>query len=235
MARCRHARRLSDRVGPPGLARPAARGRSDRHGDQHAEAGDSPAWQGSKEAEPSAYPWLSGLMPADTYGVTVLRGVRPKQVLRRLGTVEKDLGLRTWRQASGFAFHRMHADYSMPTVVQVTRLGHAVVAYEPVSDRAFFHAHRMTPHALMASFITDVDLDTYLKVARHGSLVRKFDPLLTPPRRGALPEERGLHFGARHGNVFKRSWAFLERITLTHITRHWFGRPHPTYVLRGRS
>lgn len=200
-----------------------------------ARAGDSPAWQGSKDVEPSAYPWLSGLMPADIDDVTVLRGVKSKQVLRRLGTVKKDLGLRTWRQASGYAFDRMHADYSMPEVVQVTRLGHAVVVYEPVSDRAFFHAHRMTSRALMASFIADVDLDTYVKVARHGSVVRTFDPLSTPPRRGALPEEKGLHFGARHGSVFKRSWAFLERITPTHITRHWFRRPHPTYGLRGRS
>lgn len=200
-----------------------------------ASAGGTPSWQGSPDAQPSAYPWLSGIMPADTYDITVLRGVTTKQVLRRLGTVKKDLGPRTWRQAANYAAVRGDRFYSMPTVVQVARLGHAVVVYEPVSARGFFHAHRMTAHALMASFITDVDLDTYVKVARDGALVRKFDPLFGPPRQGALPQEQGLHFGAHHGNVFRRSWAFLERITLTHISRHWFRKPHPTYVLHGRT
>jgi Family of unknown function (DUF6461) len=201
-----------------------------------ADAGSKPSWMGSKHVKPAAYHWATGLRPADTYDITVLRGVTAHQVLRRLGQLRKELGAMTYQKATDYALDRLDtSDYSTPTVVQVSRLGHSVVVYEPVSDRGFFHSHKLTRHASLASFITDVDLDTYVKVARDGSNVRRFDPSFRPPRAGALPEERGLHFGEKGGNVFERSWAFIERITLTHVSRAWFDRPHPTYVLRWRT
>ena len=177
----------------------------------------------------------SGSRPAVDYNITVVRHVTKKQVLRRLGVVTTDLGPLTYRQAESYAMDRGGSDYSVPTVVQVSRLGHAIVVYQPLGSRAFFHAKRMSGHALMASFITDVNLDTYLKVARHGTTIRQFDAMFRPPRKGALPEEQGLHFGAPRGNLFARSWALIERVTLTHVSQTWFKQPHPTYVLKGRS
>lgn len=198
-----------------------------------ADAHTTGAAHGSRHARPAAYHWADGSYPSDTYTITVLRGASTHQVLHRLGIVKLRLGQQTFRQAEKYALDHLRADYSSPPVVQVSRLGSAVVVYEPLGARAFFHPKRMTPHALMASFTTDVDLDTYLRVARDGRIIRSIDPMSRPSRNGRLPEERGLHFGARHGNPFARSWALIERLTLTHITRSWFRAPHPTYVLRG--
>jgi hypothetical protein len=200
-----------------------------------ADATSKPSWMGSKHVQPAAYHWATDLVPGDTYDITVLRGVTAHQVLRRLGQVRKDLGRMTYRKATDYALDRLAPDLSAPTVVQVSRLGHAVVVYESVSARGFFHSDKLTRHARLASFITDVDLDTYVKVARHGANVRRFDPGFRPPKAGALPEERGLDFGEKGGNLFERSWAFIERITMTHISEAWFDQPHPTYVLRWRS
>jgi len=199
-----------------------------------ADAPGTPSWQGSPDVTPHAYRWLNDFRPADTYAITVVRGATKKQVLRRLGVVRTELGDLTHQQASEYAQNRMNG-WGFPRVIQVTKLGPAVVVFEPWTARGFFKAHRLTRRARLASFITDVDLDTYVKVEKHQTRIRAFDPLFRPPRQGALPQEQGLHFGARHSNVFAQSWAFLERITLIHLSRAWINEPHPTYVFRGRN
>ena len=195
-------------------------------------AGAAPPWQGSAEVMPHAYRWLDYSTPSDTYAVTVVRGATVRQVMHRLGHVRKDLGRMTFADASGWSLDRMDDDYSMPTVIQVCKVGPAVVVLEPWSARGFSRAHRITRKARLASFITDIELDTYVKVEKHQHLLRRFDTGFRPPRKGALPEEKGLHFG-RKGNQFARSWAFLERLTLIHLSHSWVDRSHPTYVFRG--
>ena len=51
-------------------------------------------------------------------------------------------------------------------------------------------------------------------------------------RRRALAQERGLDWGARRHNIWATAWAFIERMTLTHLSRSWFEGGHPTDVVR---
>lgn len=86
-----------------------------------------------------------------------------------------------------------------------------------------------------AHFTTTVELDTYLTVARRGKVVRFFDAGFRPPRRGALPEESGLDWGARRQNTHATAWAFLERVTRIRVSREWFEGAHPAFVFRGKG
>jgi hypothetical protein len=191
-------------------------------------------WRGSVDAKPSEYSWIYQYPPGDTYDITIIRGLTRHQVLHRLGVVKRDLGRLTPGQATNFG-HVRH-DYSIPTVVQVSRLGRAIVVWQPGGARAFFHESRLSRGtARTADFITDVDDDTFLKIARHGRVVCSFDSYDRPPCRAAVPQVKGLHFGGRHNDPDKTSWALLERVSLIHVTRAWFRRTHPTFVLRGRS
>ncbi len=195
-----------------------------------------PSWLGSRHARPSAYAWLNDFRPSDTYDITIVRGLSKRQVLHRLGGIHRRLGRRTHVQAADYVLDHVDRFFSGPPVVQVSKLAGAVVIYQPYGFRAAFRPSRMTKHGgFMADFNTTVELDTYVTVARNGRVIRAFDPFFKPPRKGALRAEKGLHFGALHGNVFRQSWAFLERLTRRHITRPWFAEPHLTYVLRGRS
>jgi hypothetical protein len=192
-------------------------------------------WHGSAQAKPSAYRWLNDYRPSDTYNISIIRGLTVKQVRHRLGIVRQRLGLMRPKPAENFALDHATRFYETPTIVQIQRLGHAVVVYQPMgSDRTFFRAARISKHALLASFITDVELDTYVEVARNGKVIRQFDSGFRPPRRGALPQEKGLPFGSLKVDIWDTSWAFLERVTLTHISHEWFTTRHPTYWMWGR-
>jgi hypothetical protein len=199
-----------------------------------ATASSPPPWRGSADAKPSQYPWIYQYPPGDTYDLTIIRGLSPHQVLHRLGVVRRDLGRLTPGQAMDYG--KLGPGYSIPTVVQVSHLGHAVVVWQPGGARAFFHESRLSRGKVRtADFITDVDDDTFLKIARHGHLVCHFDAYDRPPCRAAVPQVEGLHFGRRHDDPDKTSWALLERVSLIHVTRSWFRGTHPTFVLRGRS
>lgn len=192
---------------------------------------DSPAddWRGSRHAQPRRYTWLNDYTPSDTYNVVLVRGLSVKQVMGRLGRVRRDLGERTPGAAEMWFFE--HSERSWPFVIQVHRRGRAVMLYLPynfVWDKTLAALSR---RGVAASFSTTVELDTYITVAKRGKVVRTFDAMFRPPRRGSLPEERGLDWGSRDGNVFATAWAFLERVTLTHVSRDWFASPHPTLVL----
>lgn len=191
-------------------------------------------WRGSATAKPSEYSWIYQYPPGDTYDITIIRGLTRHQVLHRLGVVKRDLGRLTASQAMDYG--GISADYSRPTVVQVSRLGHAVVVWQPGGYRAFFHEVRLSRgKARTADFTTDVDDDTFVKIARHGRVVCRFDSYDRPPCRATVPRVKGLHFGSRHNDPDKTSWALLERVSLIHITRSWFRGTHPTFVLRGRT
>ena len=112
-----------------------------------------------------------------------------------------------------------------------TSCGPAVFVYSPYDFRPFDRIRKLSSKGVAADFTTTVELDTYVTVARRGKQIRQFESGFKPPKQGALPEEKGLDFGAKGQNIFATSWAFLERLTRIHVTRDWF-EGDPDYVLR---
>jgi hypothetical protein len=178
---------------------------------------------------PAAYDWLGQSTPTDTYDYLIVRGKTVKQVLRNLGDVQKKLGERTPSEAEEAFFD--HFD-TWPSVAQVQKLGPAVFVYVPYDFRALERIHKLSTKGVAADFVTTVELDTYVTVAKRGKQIRQFDAGFDPPEKGALPEEKGLDFGAKKQNVFATAWAFIERLTRIHVSRDWFEGDHPTYVLK---
>lgn len=193
-----------------------------------------PDWGGSRDAGPAAYAWLNDYTPVDTYTIVVVRGMRRARVVRLLGGVERSLPRLTPAQADLYVMDHLDPDtYAGPHVVQVARRGRAVVVYAPdrgIADKA---VTRMSRHGVATSFFTDVDLDTYVTVSKHGRQIRNFDAGFRPPRRGALPEERGLPWGRPDANIWATAWAYSERLTLTHLSEEWFNTPHRTFIAAG--
>jgi len=196
---------------------------------------DTKDWIGDPHVMPSAYSWLSAEDPSDTYEITIVRGKKTAaRVLQDLGAVRKELGKMTPDQALAYEIdHVSMDDYVGPEVVQVERLGPAVVIYQPYGFTASSRIEALSSRSLVASFETTVELDTYVTVARRGKVIRQFDAGFKPPAHGALPEEAGLDFGAKRQNIWATAWAFDERVTRIHLSREWFDSPHPTYVLKG--
>ncbi|MEI5673737.1 MULTISPECIES: DUF6461 domain-containing protein [unclassified Nocardioides] len=197
-----------------------------------ATAADREDWRGDRQAKPSAYAWLNDYTPSDTYTVALVRGLRPKAVLRTLGGVRRDLDGRTPQEAEEYVFDHMSDDYEGPPVVQVERHGKATVVYLPynfVPDRLLA---RLSRRGVVTAFSTTVEQDTYLTVAKKGRIIRRFDAGFRPPRKGALRQEKGLDWGKRDQNIWATAWAFNERVGRTHVSQEWFQGDHPTYVLR---
>jgi hypothetical protein len=192
-------------------------------------------WIGDPHVMPSAYSWLSADEPSDTYEITIVRGRKTAaHVLQDLGAVRKELGEMTPDQAETYELdHVSPHDYVGPDVVQVERLGPAVVIYQPYGFTASSRIEGLSSTSLVASFLTTVELDTYVTVARRGKVIRQFDAGFKPPAHGALPEEAGLDFGAKRQNIWATAWAFDERVTRIHLSKEWFEGTHPTYVLKG--
>ena len=199
-----------------------------------AQAPAARAAQGSRHAMPSAYSWLDRETPAKAYSITLIRGLTPAQALRKTGVVKRRLGRLNPAEAAHYWYQ--HSDVAagrFPTVVQVRRLGNAVMIYEPYGFRPYFRLGRLSTGGTAAVFKVSFQGGTRVKVARGGKVIRSFSARNRPPRRGALPEERGLDFGARGQNAYATGWAFNERLTLAHISLAWFAGSHPTYVLKG--
>jgi hypothetical protein len=194
---------------------------------------DTKDWMGDRHAMPSAYSWLSGEDPTDTYEITIVRGKKSvARVIHDLGAVRKQLGEMTPEQAETYQFdHTSMDDYIGPDVVQVERLGPAVVIFQPYGFTASSRIEGLSSRSLVASFETTVELDTYVTIARRGKVIRQFDVGFKPPAHGALPEEAGLDFGAKHQNIWATAWALNERVTRIHLSQEWFESTHPTYVL----
>jgi hypothetical protein len=203
-----------------------------------AQAGSAatPDWKGSRHAEPSAYAWLNDYTPLDTYTIVVVRGMRQARVVKILGGAKRALPDETPTQADDYLVSHMNPDtYEAPHVVQVARRGHAVVVYAPegtISDKA---VDRLSRRGVATSFFTDIELDTYITVSKHGRRLRQFDAGFRPPKEGALPEERGLPWGRLRANLFATAWAFNERLTRTHLSEEWFNSPHRTFVAGGHA
>ena len=190
--------------------------------------------QGDRHAMPSAYSWLTRTDPASAYSIAVVRGRTPASALRATGEVKKRLGRMTPQEAALYVIE--HADletYDYPAVVQVQQLGHSVVLYEPYGFRPAFRLARLSANGIAAAFSTTNGGRKEAKVAKRGDVVRSFSVRRRPPQHNALPQERGLDFGAPGQNPFATGWAFNERLTLTHISRRWFHRKHPTFVVKG--
>ena len=194
-----------------------------------ARAGDGA--RGSARAEPSAYSWLDADVPADTYTIIYVTGLSAAEVTQGLGSVQKRLGTVTRDRVERYQSHHIDTStYTAPLVAQVQEHGPGVVAYLSFGlvDDATVAA--LSSQGTAASFFTDVELDTYVTIARRGEVVRQFDAGSRPPAAGALPEENGLDWGTRRQNIFATAWAFLERLTRIHVSQHWFDRAHPAFV-----
>ena len=200
---------------------------------------------GDPEAMPDLYDWLGPINPSDTYHLAMVRGMRPRAVLRMIGPVRRRLDGMTPRDAEGWKFEHMDRHYNSPLVVQVAPRGRATfvfVPYDFLSDESFERISRRG--GKVVAFTTTVEYDTYLSVFRRGKLIRSFDAGFRPPREGALPQEAGLDWGDRHQNIWATAWAFIERVTLTHIEQGVVPQrppdvrrqaPLPRAVLAGRS
>ena len=123
--------------------------------------------------------------------------------------------------------------YDGPPVVQVDELQGGVVVYAPYAVEVSGRVAALSRGGSAAAFVTTVELDTSVRVARDGKVVREFDPLFHRARSArALPEERGLRWRGRW--FLASSWQVLERVTDIEVGRSWLlDRRHPTYVLDG--
>jgi len=193
-------------------------------------------WRGSRHAQPRAYAWLNDHTPIDTYTILVVRGTSLTQVVELLGGVDRALPEQTPAQADQYFMDHLNPQtYTGPHIVQVARRGHAVVVYAPDNGISSKAVDDLSRQGLATSFYTDVNLDTYVDVSIHGRTVRSFDAGFRPPKRGALPQERGLPWGKRHQNIWATAWAYGERLTGTHLSEDWFNSPHQTFIAAGKA
>lgn len=195
-----------------------------------AAAGDG--WRGSATVQPDAYAWLDAVTPDVDYDIVTVRGLTPRQVRRTLGRVEGRLSDMTPARAERWVARRLGRDYSAPCLALVDRRGPAVVVYLPMWT-ALGKLGALSRRGRVAHFLTTVEYDTYVSVAKRGKLVRRFDAGFRPPRRNALPEEAGLDWGAPDQNIWATAWAFDERVTGIHLSEDWFKGEHPAYRFRG--
>jgi hypothetical protein len=197
-------------------------------------AATADGWRGSRHAMPAAYDWLDDATPEVDYEILVIRGLTPAQVRHRLGVVKRRLKDMSPTAAERWVDERVDDRfYTAPAVAQVFRRGPAVVVYIPYWVQSQSTIKRLSRGGLAVHFTTTVELDTYLTVARDGEIVRWFDAGFRPPRKGALPEEKGLDWGARHQNIWATAWAFVERVSRIHLSEAWFNGEHATYLFRG--
>lgn len=143
----------------------------------------------------------------------------------------------TWAEVNALQDDLMNPrTYESAPVVQIDELGDGLMIYSPYGFRPFARIVALSPRGVAAAFTTTVELDTSIRAAKNGKLIRDFDPFFYDrhERKGALPEEKGLGFGNRQ-TPFARlggSSTASPRCTLrrtgstTHHTR--------TYVLTGR-
>lgn len=85
---------------------------------------------------------------------------------------------------------------------------------------------------LAASYSASEDGGNQVLVARDGTVVRSFDPLLGHDylKSKHLPEEKGLDLENDTGPA---SWTLLERLTKVHITQDWLmDDKHPAYLVK---
>ena len=189
---------------------------------------------GDRYAMPAAYSWVGPDHPGDAYSIAVVRGITPTAALRAIGGVRKRLGRLTPQQAAIYVAQNSDPEnFEFPAVVQVQQLGHSVVLYEPFGLRPVFRLAKLSANGIAAAFWTARRGPKEAKVARQGRIIRSFSVRHRPPRRNALPEERGLDWGSPGQNPFATGWAFNERLTLTHISQLWFDSAHPTFVVNG--
>lgn len=219
-------------------------------GDHTPESQDDPTQQNSATSSTTpgkpkpahtgrqAYRWLNDYTPSDSYSVAFVRGLSASEALRVLGKVRRDAGPLTGIEALQLQDDLTNwRTYEIPSVVWIDELGGGLVIYSPYGFRPFDRVVALSGNGLAATFTTTVELDTMIRVARNGKLVREFDPFFYDrhERKGALPEEKGLRFGSRQ-TPFTPSWRLLDRLTSLHVDQDWFeNTPHPTYVLTGRS
>lgn len=143
----------------------------------------------------------------------------------------------TWAEVNALQDDLMNPrTYESAPVVQIDELGDGLMIYSPYGFRPFARIVALSPRGVAAAFTTTVELDTSIRVAKNGKLIRDFDPFFYDrhERKGALPEEKGLGFGSRQ-TPFAPSWRLIDRLTSLHVEKDWlYNTSHPTYVLTGR-
>ncbi len=192
-----------------------------------------PGWKGRAHVKAGAYSWVWLFQPSDSYTIAVVRGKNQRTTLRALGVVKKKLGPMSADEAEAQALVIDETGFTSRSIVQVQRRGGSVFVYQPYGFRPSSRLRQLSSDGLVALFRTTGDRDSFVKVARNGELLRSFRVHKRPPKHGALPQEKGLRFGARDTNGFATAWAFTERVSLIHISEKWFQGDHPTFLLKG--
>lgn len=192
-----------------------------------------PGWKGRPHAKAGAYSWVWLFQPSDTYTIAVVRGKNQRTALRALGVVKQKLGPMSADEAEAQALVIDETGFTARSIVQVQRRGGSVFVYQPYGYRPSSRLRQLSSEGLVALFRTTGDRDSFVKVARNSELLRSFRVHKKPPKHGALPQEKGLRFGARDTNGFATAWAFTERVSLIHISEKWFQGDHPTFLLKG--
>ena len=91
---------------------------------------------------------------------------------------------------------------------------------------------RLSADGVAANVFWNVNANMSACLARGGSLVRQFDPLLYHPGDRPLQEERGLPFGDPSAQVRRACFAFLARCTGVEIDEAWLlETPRRTFVV----
>jgi hypothetical protein len=88
-----------------------------------------------------------------------------------------------------------------------------------------------------ASLFWTVNADMGFTLARGGTVVRRFDPLLygLGPEGEPLPEERGLPFGVPGGRLPRAALTLAERLTGDRLDRDWvLATARPTWTTAAR-
>lgn len=180
-----------------------------------------------RDARAADYPWVGRYSPADSYSLTVVRGIGPAAVKRALAPLGERVGDATPTQAMMQVFDddfEMVADF-----VQISRRGSAVVVWEPYGYRASDALERLSRRGVAFNFGTFPG-ENYVSIYREGKWVRSFEPPFSLWPAEALPIEKGLRFKGTRGSVHRNVWALMERAARVHISQRWFEGEHPTWV-----
>jgi hypothetical protein len=176
----------------------------------------------------SAYLWVDGEAAFDAHCTSVALGPSIEAVVEAFA-VEPDS-----RTSGTFA---QQLDLSAPypdgfgnDTIQIDPVDGAVVCLEANGWAGVDEgrARVLSAGGVYVSAYRSVNADMQVVCARHGEIIRVFDPLLYDAE-GALDEEAGLPFG-HPGNPSPAAFALIERLTGVRLTRRLvLEDTHPLY------
>ncbi len=178
-----------------------------------------------KVQEPvGGYAWVE---PLEAYCFTVVVGVEPNEVVRRLGA---DPGLTAWR-----TFEECFWKADGPQWAQIGAVDDAVLIAENNGWRGEEDAERLSVGGHLACFFRNVSAVMHFVYAADGAIVADFDPLLD--ERAATHREPALVTRAMEGLPFglfgaeRSAMTLLQRLTGVQVTQSWLTTPQRAFPL----